>query len=363
MRPTTRSLLALIALAAALLFVTADVVHATPNRARRTSAEPETGRAQRPRTQPQPPALSLADSVPHLPGAGPIVITPVLFVPSDVSYDRWSEADAAVRAHVAIAQDHYRALLGTTFAAASGPLPIVRGARTAAEYQADAGTRAHDIVRELFAWANTDRYASHHLFVTLYVSSSPISGGGIPFNGSLGTGGGYVELDARSLLEDSPYPFQSSLVHEIGHALGLDHVDCRGESMDHHASIMSYDQTHHSSGLVTSDDPGGFLPIEIAALALSPRALPGVRATWTPSSPSELARAEACLMGAMGESIGAYRSMPGVGLELFYGTRRVNGPGAALYTRPQAIEACRWSREQYPRVRVSCLYNGAPLTF
>ncbi len=126
---------------------------------------------------------------------------------------------------------------------------------------------------------------------------------------------------------------------------------------------MSYDRAHHSSGIATSADPGSFLPIEIAALALSPRALPNVRTTWTPSTEAELAQAERCLLPPMGEAIGAYRDLPGVGLELFYGARRVNGPDASLYPRTRAIEVCRESRERYPRVRVTCLYNGAPLVF
>ncbi len=162
--------LVLTALALLVAMTTWSVAHATPPRARTRTAR---GRAARAVVVP-----SLADRVPRLPGGAPIVITPVLFVPSDGSYARWTEADAAMRAHVAIAQQHYRALLGTTFAAASTPLPIVRGEHTAAEYEADAGTRANAITSELFAWARTDRYASHHVFVVLYASSTPITGGG-----------------------------------------------------------------------------------------------------------------------------------------------------------------------------------------
>lgn len=367
MAPNARTLaLGLASLLLCLAPAGGDVAHATPPRTTSISRDvrpARVARLRRERPLDERRVVPLADRVPHLPGGAPIVITPVLFVPSDGAYARWSEADTAMRAHVAIAQAHYRSLLGTTFAAARAPLPIVRGALTAAEYEADPGTRANAITRELFAWAETDRYASAHVFVVLYASSSPINGGGIPFNGTLGTGGGYVELDARALLEDSPYPFQSSLVHEIGHALGLDHVACRGESMTHHPSLMSYDASHHSSGIAPSADPGGFLPIEIAALALSPRALPNVRTTWSPTTEAELAQAERCLLPAMGEAIGAYRDLPGVGLELFYGARRVNGPDASLYPRARAIEVCREARDRSPRVRVTCRYNGEALRF
>lgn len=347
-----------------LLSVTTDrgVAQSSPPRViARASAHDV--RPVRARARPAPRVVPLADRIPHVPGGAPIVISPVLFVPSDLTYDREAEADAAMRAHVRIAQEHYRRLLGTSFAASAATLPIVQGAHTAAEYEADSAWRSHWITRELFAWARTDRYRSHHLFVVLYVSATAIDGGGIPFNGTLGTGGGYVELDARALFGDEPYPFQSSLVHEIGHALGLDHVACRGESMDVSPSLMSYDPSHHSAGLSPSADPGTFLPIEIAALALSRRALPNLRASWTPTSEAELAQAEACLLPAMSDAIGPFRAMPGVGLEMFYGARHVSGEDASLYSRAQAIQTCRQSRTMYPRTRVRCLYNGEPLSF
>jgi hypothetical protein len=84
----------------------------------------------------------------------------------------------------------------------------------------------------------------------------------------------------------------------------------------------------------------------------------------TPSlSEHDLGRAEQCLLPPMGPAIGPYRAMTGVGLELFYGRARVNGPDASLYTRARAVEACRWSRARYPNIAVTCRYNGRPLAF
>jgi uncharacterized protein YecT (DUF1311 family) len=63
------------------------------------------------------------------------------------------------------------------------------------------------------------------------------------------------------------------------------------------------------------------------------------------------------LKAGMGETIEEYR-----GYELFWDGKRVDGPEAAFYSRQEARDNCAWNTRTYPRVRVTCIYNGEPFT-
>ncbi len=92
--------------------------------------------------------------------------------------------------------------------------------------------------------------------------------GGRTFNGPPGSGGGYIQMEYTSLTGDHLYPFQSTLVHEIGHACGLLHVDSFGYDMQTNESLMSYNLSHHSNGMRQSDTPGIFNPEDYCLLSL-----------------------------------------------------------------------------------------------
>jgi hypothetical protein len=83
-----------------------------------------------------------------------------------------------------------------------------------------------------------------------------------------------MQLEYTSLASDTPYPFQSTLIHELGHAFGLTHADCYGEDMNTSESIMSYNTAHHSQRLAESATPGIFLPEEYFLLDLNALAFP-----------------------------------------------------------------------------------------
>jgi hypothetical protein len=59
------------------------------------------------------------------------------------------------------------------------------------------------------------------------------------------------------------------------------------------------------------------------------------------------------LKAGMGETIEEY---------LFWDGKRVDGPEAAFYSRQEARDNCAWNTRTYPRVRVTCIYNGEPFT-
>jgi hypothetical protein len=53
---------------------------------------------------------------------------------------------------------------------------------------------------------------------------------------------------------------------------------------------------------------------------------------------------------------------PGVGYELFYNGRRVSGPDAQFYTLEQAVQHCTGIVAQKADAKVTCSFNGQPLT-
>jgi uncharacterized protein YecT (DUF1311 family) len=69
----------------------------------------------------------------------------------------------------------------------------------------------------------------------------------------------------------------------------------------------------------------------------------------------------ATLKARIGEAIGE-RPMPGMGYELFWDGKRVNGHEAASYSRQEARDNCAWNTRTYPRLSVTCFYNGEPFT-
>lgn len=300
--------------------------------------------------------------VPVLPDRSPVTVLPIFFVPRDVALPDLTSAERLLKQHLDVARAHYAELLGTTFTVAPGASPLYRSPNPDSWFYDVDPERAPRVLRELFAFLRTDRYAANVVLLTIYVSArGRMSGGGMPFNGTLGTGGGYVELEYASLATDRPYPFQSSLVHELGHAFGLPHVDCYGYDLHQNGSIMSYNQAHWSRGLTRSATPGGFTPEEYFMLSLNQRALPGF--VYDPRKhgvPADMARMQRCFSPAMGENVSPLRDLPGVGFELFYDGKRVNGPDAALYSRVSAESSCRSAREGGLGVVVGCSYNGRP---
>jgi hypothetical protein len=305
---------------------------------------------------------TMADLSPKL-GRGTIAVLPVFFIPRDGALPDRDGAEQRLRAHLDLARAHYQSLLGTTFSIVDAPIALYSSPNPDSYFTdvvADsAEDRAHRMLRELLHWRGQDRYTADVVFVAIYVSTgAPIGGGGRTINGAPGSGGGYLEMDLASLLTDAPYRFQSTLVHELGHAFGLTHVSCHGHDQSTNPSLMSYNQAHWSRGLEQSATPGDLLAEDRYALALNQRVFPNLA---PPSTHVDLAKLQRCFLGPMESSIGALRDLPGVGYELYFNGKRVNGPDAALYSRAQASANCKKNRTRYPHLRVACRYNGARL--
>jgi hypothetical protein len=331
--------------------------------------------------------LTLAFVVSEVPGAqaleGRLRVVPVLFIPSDNSEIDGKKIAAykdLVRKYLTLAQSYYSTQLVTdTFEIAEGD-PLVYAAKHPHSYY-DAHFKREPnvmylIVRELFDWLGEDRYSSRSVYLMIYARPSayalptplryPINdfyfGHGGTFNGPPNTGGGYIQLELQYLMDD--YPFLSTLIHELGHAFGLDHADCHGYNMGTNGSMMASNTRLWSNGFDLSVPPPAFNPEEYLMLAQNKLAFPSfnfIPALHNPRGKS-LATADSCTLGWMDETIGKYRDMPGMGFELFWDGKRINGPEAAFYSRQEARDDCAWNARTYPRTRVTCTYNGESFT-
>ena len=118
------------------------------------------------------------------------------------------------------------------------------------------------------------------------------------------------ELKLVDLLLWIAVVFVSIVVHELGHAFGLPHANCHGESMAEGRSIMSYNRRHWSHGLTESGE-GVLTAEDQVTLARNPLAFPRLAADtalrYRMGGPLVGVSGE-CDLGPMGPSIGPLES-------------------------------------------------------
>ena len=321
------------------------------------------------------PLYSQTDLIPRFKDQSRLFVYPVFFVPNDadLTQEELNRANELLQTHLKIAQSHYQDLLTTDTFFISDREDNKFSASKGNSYYAeiDAGENsdsAHRILKELFEWNRDDRVNSNLIYLVIYVRPSNKGykggtqwfGGARTFNGVPGSGGGYVEMEYSSLLSDYPYPFQSTLVHELGHAFGLTHVDCFGYDMNSNDSIMSYNLVHNSKGTTQSTTPGTFTAEDYFILALNKRAFPNFeyKSEIHNQKGKPLDDVQGCFLGPMNPSIGEFIRSPEIGYELFFNEQLVSGPAASYYSFSQSQNNCEWNAENHKGIKVECRYNG-----
>ncbi|MHC4463352.1 MAG: zinc metalloprotease [Planctomycetota bacterium] len=133
------------------------------------------------------------------------------------------------------------------------------------------------LLSQLFREFKVNRFNCPYVFVVVVMNPREAwpTASGRPINLGFNSGGGIatfssIKLDAKKSL------FQGSLLHELGHALGLLHVDYYGYDQRANKSIMSYSKSNWWTNYTPPKDPSILIPEDIRALAMNKRVFPNL---------------------------------------------------------------------------------------
>lgn len=219
-------------------------------------------------------ASALVSSAQGIYRGGRIVVKPTFYLSSDATLPS-QESQRKLLRHLAIAQQRFHELLdyADTFELDFTP-KVFRSNQSGDQIKSNSTRYAEEAVSTLMRSDAVSRWTCPFVYVIVFVGTDrfPLEAGGRPINGGHNNGGGIVVF-SLDLLDNSPN-IQSTLQHELGHAFGLVHVDAYGYSMDSNSSMMSYNQSHKTSGYRPSATPASFIPEDLRALGMNKHAFP-----------------------------------------------------------------------------------------
>lgn len=209
-----------------------------------------------------------------------VSVLPLFFVPRGQPSPTQAQIDK-LQKHIKITQQRYREMLGgrDTFEIAEMQPHIVRHRlslpalkKAVAKHQLSAY-----MLSQLFAKYRVNRFNCPYIFLVVIMNPQeawPTASGrtiNLGFNG----GGGIVSLSSNKLDAEKSL-LQGSIQHELGHALGLVHVDSYGYDQRANKSIMSYNKRNYWTNYTPPKEPGILIPEDIRALAMNKRVFPNL---------------------------------------------------------------------------------------
>lgn len=208
-----------------------------------------------------------------------IKVQPLFFVPQDQLPPTKAQI-SKLHKHVRICQKRYKQMLSgrDTFEIAGRPQVVHYDSTLATlkkQIETHEGQLSAYLLSQLFPKYKVNRFNCPYVFIVVVMNPKEAwpTASGRPINLGFNSGGGIATFSS-SKLDAEKSVFQGSLQHELGHALGLLHVESYGYDQYANKSIMSYSKSNYWTNFRPPKDPSILIPEDIRVLAMNKRVFP-----------------------------------------------------------------------------------------